>query len=261
MIEIPKDLHRPESLFEVAVMATAIYAFLRFLHSTRGSVIARGLVILTVLVFGAILVFTTLFQLPVLAQLLQFSLPTILLIFVVIFHPELRRGISRLGENPLLRRFAGTPNDDPYTEIVRAVSRLARERAGALIAFEREFNLDPYVEGGVRIEARVHHLLVEAIFQPDGPLHDGALIVRRNRLEAAACLFPLTENPDLSKRMGTRHRAAIGLSEETDAVVLVVSAERGEMALCHHGELMPNLSVSELETRLRALMQGGSSHA
>jgi diadenylate cyclase len=261
MIEIPSDLTRPESLFEVLVMATAIYAFLRFLYSTRGSVITRGLVVLTALLVSSVFLFTALFRLPVLGHLLQFSLPTILLIFVVLFHPELRRGISRLGENPLLRRFAGASKEEPYTEVIRAVSRLARERTGALIAFEREFNLDAYIEGGVRIEGRIHHLLIEAIFQPDGPLHDGAVIIRRNRLEAAACLFPLTENPDLSKRMGTRHRAAIGLSEDSDAVILVVSAERGELALCHHGELMPNLSVADLETRLVALIHGEAARA
>lgn len=241
-------------LIEVAVFSAAIYVLLRFLRSTRGAGLVRGLILIG-LVFGAVLIAilsSAKVQLPHLEYVFKAIVETVILAMVILFHPELRRGIARLGEHPLVSRFSRSRESKILGEVTRAVEKLARERCGALIAFERDFSLEPYIEEGVRLDGKVTSALLESIFHPGGALHDGAVIVRGERIAAASCLFPLTENTNLPKRFGTRHRAAIGLTENSDAITLVVSEETGEISISSKGEIEQGVAPDKLEEILRA---------
>ena len=246
---------------EIAVLAFAIYVLLRFLRATRGSGFVRGLLILFVFFAVVLRLAIDLFGLPRLEFVYGGSLSTLVLVLAILFQPELRRGIARLGEHPLVQRFTGSSPAGTVAEVCRSVAWLSLHRLGALLAFEREDSLETYVHGGVGLDARVDHLLLESIFQRWSPLHDGAVVLRRERVAAAACLFPLSENPELSKRLGTRHRAALGLTEETDAVAVVVSEETGAISLSLRGRLEPIEGVSVLERELRRALRGGRREA
>ncbi|MFC1707871.1 diadenylate cyclase [Planctomycetota bacterium] len=158
-----------------------------------------------------------------------------------------------LGSIPVVGFFFGT-GVNPVEEVVEAALRLAKNKVGALIAFERESGLGAYVEGGVKLDAEVSSELIETVFFPGSALHDGAVIVQEKRIAAAGCLFPLTDNPTISKQLGTRHRAAIGVTEETDAVTLCVSEETGKVSLGVGGELHRNLDADSLSKLLHSLV-------
>lgn len=252
--EFFKEFFSLSFLIEIAVFSVAIYVLLRFLRSTRGAGLVRGLILIA-LVLGAgllALLSSAKVQLPHLEHVFKAIVETVILAMVILFQPELRRGIARLGEHPLISRFSRARESKVLADVARAAEKLARERVGALIAFERDFSLEPYIEEGVRLDAKVTSSLMESIFHPGGALHDGAVVLRGERVAAASCLFPLTENPDLPKRFGTRHRAAIGLTENSDAVTLVVSEETGEISICAKGEIEQGIAPDKLEDSLRA---------
>jgi diadenylate cyclase len=242
---------------EIAILAAVIYVILRFLVATRGGGFVRGLLVLLLLFAFVLRFLIAALGLERLQFLYGESLSTLVLLAAILFQPELRRGIARLGEHSFARRFMPSGPAAEVSEVTRAVARFARERIGALIAFERDDSLQTYVEGGVPLEALLDHLLLEAIFHEGGALHDGAVIVRSGRIAAAACLFPLTDNPEISKRLGTRHRAAIGITEEKDAVAVVVSEETGQISLAVSGALRQNLTVPDLEDVLEDLLGAG----
>jgi diadenylate cyclase len=171
--------------------------------------------------------------------------------FIVIFQPELRRGLAKLGEYTPFGLIVG--EEKIIDEIVKAAFTLSKRNVGALIAIQRHVNLEPFIESGVPIDSVVSAELLTTIFMPHTPLHDGGVIIEGNKIKTAACLFPLTQNPNVSKTLGTRHRAALGLSEETDAVVVVVSEETGWVSLALRGELYRNLGAEELREKLIAL--------
>jgi len=171
---------------------------------------------------------------------------------LVIFQPEIRRGLVRLGQSSFANLFARTKSR-VVDEVVEAVTSLAKNRIGALIALERDVSLGDYAEGGVRLDARLSAQLIVSLFMRDSPLHDGAAIVRAGRVAAAGCLLPLTDNPDVSRTLGTRHRAGIGLTEDTDAVTVIVSQETGRVSVGVRGELMQGLSVEDLRGILKTL--------
>lgn len=236
---------------EVAVFAIAIYILLRFLRSTRGGGIVRGLIFIGILFGLGLIALLNSTQLPHLEYVLRAIVEIVIIGLVILFQPELRRGISRLGENPLLSRFARTTESKILGEVSKAVTRMSHERIGALIAFERDFSLESYIEEGVKLDAKVTQSLLESIFQPGGALHDGAVIIRGERIAAAACVLPLSENSDLPKSLGTRHRAAIGLTEVGDAITLVVSEENGAISICVKGEIHRNIAPAELENWIK----------
>ena len=171
---------------------------------------------------------------------------------VVIFQPELRRMLVRLGQTRWLG-FLGKPRSVALGEVLSAVASMSKRKIGALIAIEREVGLRQVIEGGTRLNAEVTSEILGSIFYPNTPLHDGGVVIRSNRLAAAGCLFPLSENPKLHKELGTRHRAAVGLTEETDAVTVVVSEETGNVSVAVKGDLMYDLSVDELKSVLHNL--------
>ena len=236
-------------LVEVGVFAAIFYVGLRFLRETRGSGVVRGLALLLV---GAIIAFVILIRtlhLDRLAWVFTAIAPSLVLGLVVVFHPEIRRAIVHLGDAPIFGRFFRT-DSKIVPRLLRAVARMSKERIGALIAIEREASLSELTENGITIDAELNSYLLESIFFPKSALHDGGVVVRDDRIVAASCLFPLSQNPEIDKRLGTRHRAALGLSEETDALVLVVSEETGKISTASGGKLSFDLSLEQLEQQL-----------
>jgi len=223
-------------LFEIAILATIGYIILRILSRTRGSGLLRGLGLLVLALFLVAQIVLAGFDLAELGRLLDQLLTTAIVGFFIIFQPELRRGLILLGRHPGLRMFADT--EAPYSNrLAETASILSREHVGALIAVQRQTSLNQFVETGERIDAEINVPLLRAIFHHHSPLHDGAVIVGHGRLLAAGCQLPLCQPLTDGPRTGMRHRAAVGLSEETDAVVIVVSEETGRISLAVGGML------------------------
>jgi len=174
---------------------------------------------------------------------------------IVLFQSDIRRALAHFGRAPFFRYFSRNAElEDSIEELAVAATLLSQQRIGAIIAIERQIGLRNYIEGGIRLDAVLSYDLLQSIFLPSSPLHDGAVIVQENRVAAAACFLPLTVNPRLSKTLGSRHRAAIGLTEENDAVAIVVSEETGRMSIVVDGDIERGLDADTLRTRLRALI-------
>jgi diadenylate cyclase len=178
-------------------------------------------------------------------------LPYFVFAIIVIFQHEIRRALARFGQTPLLGGFSSINRNEVYDEIILAVTTLATQQTGALIVIERDIGLKTYIESGIALDAALSYDLLVTIFNPSVPLHDGAVIVQNGRIAAAACFLPLTVKPRLSKELGTRHRAAIGITEETDAVAIIVSEETGAVSFAHDGEMERYLDPDSLRLRLR----------
>lgn len=238
---------RPDALFELAVLWGGIYVMLRFLRGSLGLGILRGLFSIGIVVYLVVGLMTDWldFELPHLQQLLRPSLQILILGAIILFQPELRRAFVRIGENPAFERITRRTGSRGHA-IAEASLRLSRKRVGALIALERSIGLRGYTEGAVRLNADIDVPLLESIFHPGGPLHDGAVLIRGDRIVAAGCLFPLSENPMISPDHGTRHRAAVGVTEESDALAIVVSEETGKISVALKGELTRVESTREL---------------
>jgi diadenylate cyclase len=225
-------------LIEIAILAGAIYVVLRFLRKGRGSGMVRGLGVIIIGLFLAAQAAIAVFDLTVLGNILDFLHTTVLVGLLVIFQPELRRGLAVLGRYQVMR-YLGRQRHDPIADkLADASEAMSRDRIGALIAIQREVPLAPYVETGERLDGEISAPLLRTLFTPNSPLHDGAVILCRGRVTAAACQLPLGQPPDRGQaHVGMRHRAALGLSEETDAVLLVVSEETGRISLAVGGRL------------------------
>ena len=240
-----------ENAFQVAVLVAGVYLVLSLLRTTRGSGLVRALGI-GLLVFGVgMYSLVRTLQLDELEQVLDAIFGVVIIVGVVLFQPELRRGLLRLGEHGILRRFFGSDSTETIGEIVSAVARMAPVKQGALIAIERQVPLDQYVENAVRIDAAVSRQLIDSIFYDKGALHDGAVIIQGDRIVAAAAILPLSENSGLAKTTGTRHRAALGLAETTDAVTVVVSEETGWISVAHDGKMLSRVASNALEDVLQ----------
>lgn len=237
-------------LFELFAIYLLIYYFIRFCEGTRGAGILKGLAIMALVGIIALLVVVKTLHLERIDFLLRIFAPTSVMAIIIILQPELRRGLVRLSQTPIFGELLKEEHK-VIEEILKAVFRMAKNRVGALIAIERDDPLTSYVEKGIPIDAEVHSELLTTIFYPGTDLHDGAVVIRQGRVAAAGCLFPLSENTELGSWAGTRHRAAVGLSEETDAVTVVVSEERGEVSLCARGQIFRRLDRDELLQRLR----------
>ena len=243
-------------LIEIAIIAVAIYVLLRFLRRTRGAGIVRGLGLVVVGLFLAAQVVIASFDLTVLGRVLDYLLTTGLVGLLVIFQPELRRGLMVLGRYRALRYFGHEPQHPIADQLADAAAALSGECAGALVAIQREVALTPCIESGEVIDSIVSAGLIRSVFNKHCPLHDGAMIVTSGRIAAAACQLPLGQPPaGAGTEMGMRHRAAMCLSEETDAVVLVVSEETGRISLAVNGRLEP-VPRENLSRRLAELLSG-----
>lgn len=234
---------------QILILAAALYYAFRLVRGTRSAqmLLGLGLVLLTVIGLTIIL------NLEVLAWLLGTLSVYVAVSLVVIFQPEIRRALAMVGGGALVG--GGSPHRAPVADqLVSIVTRLAARRHGALLAIERDIALKSFLESGVMIDAPLDADLLLTIFFPRTPLHDGGVILRGDRVLAARCVFPLTQRSDLDGELGTRHRAALGLSEETDAVVVVVSEETGAISIAHDGRLFRHLTPEKLRRYLAALL-------
>ncbi|MCK6554632.1 diadenylate cyclase CdaA [Candidatus Binatia bacterium] len=239
---------RLQDAIDILVIAFVIYRLMDLIRGTRAVQMLIGLGVVFVLFLSS-----SYFELYTLNWILDNFLSAFLLIIVVIFQDDIRRALTQVGAQ---RFFAGMPEmqQQDLEEIVRAAVLLASRRIGALLVLQREVGLNQYVEGGTTLDAQVSKELITSIFQPASPIHDGALIVHRGRIIAAGCFLPLTQNPHVSKTLGTRHRAAIGLTEETDAVVIVISEEEGAISLVREGRLTRGVDAGTLRATLQQLL-------
>ena len=236
-------------IIDILIVAVIIYELLLLTRHTRGSALLKGLFLLLV-----IMVVSNLLGLKSLNWLLLAILQNGALVLVILFQPELRKALERMGRSKLLtksnRRNVDEERDTVISEIVQTVVDLSRRRVGALLVFERQTGLEDVIETGTRLNAEVSAPLLENIFEPNTPLHDGAAVIRDDQVIAAACILPLAEASGVSRELGTRHRAAVGISENTDAAVVVVSEETGIVSMARDGALKRPLSTDELKVFL-----------
>ena len=235
---------------DILIIAMLIYYMLKLLRGTRAMQMLIAILLLVILYEGARRA-----QFEMVEWLLDTLLPYVAIALIVLFQPEIRRALDRFGRNLSLARFSSNSPASSFDDVVLAAGYFAQNRIGALIAFEREVGLRTYIESGVPLDANLSYDLLLAIFRPGSPLHDGAVIVQGTRMAAAACFLPLTLNPLTSNQLGTRHRAAIGVTEESDAVAVVVSEQTGAISLAVGGTIELGLNVEQLTERLAALFR------
>jgi diadenylate cyclase len=253
------DTAGTRDLVEIIILAVSIFLALRFLGRTRGAGIVRGLGLIVIGIFLVAQVFIAGFDLKVLGRVLDYLLTTVLLSLAIIFQPELRQGLMVLGRSRLLRWFVQT-EDHPIAErLADAADAMSRECVGALIVIEREMSLAQYIENGQRLDAELSASLLRALFCKRSPLHDGAVIISSGRVAAAGCQLPLGQPPEgASIHMGMRHRSALTMCEETDALLLVVSEETGRVSIGVAGRLEP-IPRDTLLARLKGLLEAPSA--
>lgn len=238
-------------LLDIVIVAILIYEFLKLIRGTRAVQMAVGSFFVIALFYGSQLA-----PLQTLNWLIRNALLYVAFAAIVIFQSDIRRALARLGQAPFFRYFnRQEAAAETIEEIVVAATMLAQQRIGAIVAVERDIGLRNYIESGIPVDATLTYDLLVTIFRPGSPLHDGAVILQEGRVAAAACFLPLTVNPRLSRELGTRHRAAIGLTEESDAVAIVVSEESGLISVSLKGEIERGLSPDQLRERLRGLIQ------
>jgi diadenylate cyclase len=241
------------SLVDVFIVSVLIYQILLLIRGTRAVQMALGLGFLAVFFY-----ISRWLHLEMVQWILTNIVPYFVFGIIVLFAAEIRRALASIGKNPLIRRFSQDPLKESYDDIVLAATTLASQRIGGLIVIERDIGLKNYIESGVAVDAALSYDLLVSIFSPGAPLHDGAVIIRKDRITAAACFLPLTVNPKLSKELGTRHRAAIGVTEESDAVVIVISEETGIISVVLGGKIERSLDGESLKKSLASIFEGRS---
>ena len=239
-----------QDLLDIAAVSVVLYWLLLLIRGTRALQMVFGLVVL-----GGGYILAQGFELSTLEWILENFLGSIVIVIVILFQDEIRRALAVVGSNPLT---GANPGEQKHLieELVRTATALSSRRIGALIVLERFTGLKNYIEKGTPIEGNVSRDLLLSIFMPFSPIHDGAVIISGGRIAAAQCFLPLTMNPRLEKILGTRHRAALGLTEETDALVIVVSEETGKMSAACEGKLYSRLEADELKRILERLLTG-----
>ncbi|MFO7259597.1 MAG: diadenylate cyclase CdaA [bacterium] len=230
-----------KDLAQILIVAAGFYYVLRLLARTRAMQMLFGLVVLVLIYFAA-----RLFDLGLIEYIMEMLFQYGAIAALIVFQPELRSALARLGQSRMLRLFNKMEETAVVEELIEAVERLSRAKIGAIIAVEREVGLDEYAQTGTRIQAAVSADILVSIFAPYGPLHDGAVLIRRDTIIAAGVILPLTQFPVADRSLGTRHRAALGLSEETDALVIVVSEETAQVSLAYRGRLERNVTSERL---------------
>ncbi|HJZ70549.1 MAG TPA: diadenylate cyclase CdaA [Vicinamibacterales bacterium] len=237
-------------LADILVVSVLIYEVLKAIRGTRAVQMAFGGAL-----FGGLFYGSRFFHLETVNWLIRNFAGYIVFGVIVLFQSDIRRALAHFGRAPFFRYFTKTESaEDTVEELVVGAGLLASQHVGAIIAIERQIGLRNYIEGGIRLDAVLTYDLLQSIFLPTSPLHDGAVIVQDDRVAAAACFLPLTINPKLSKELGSRHRAAIGLTEENDAVAIVVSEETGRISLVVDGQIERGLDAELLRKHLRSLL-------
>jgi len=245
----PLLLEISRSFIEVLILTTFLYSLWKLFRGTRGARVLAGLG----LVLATLSLLARLLELTVIQELLSISSPFLMVALVVIFQPELRRIFAAVGSRPLL----GTHRQqtEVIEVVISALEQMQQDGHGALIAFEREITYWPARENGTLVDAKVSEDLLATIFFPKTPLHDGGILIVQDRIAVAAAIFPLTQEEGLQRTLGLRHRAALGLSDETDAAVVVLSEETGIISLAVGGELRRPLTIDKLRSELVAILQ------
>jgi diadenylate cyclase len=240
-------------VLDIAIVTVVIYEVLKLIRGTRAAqmVVGAGLML-------GLLFLSQVAHLETVNWLIRNVVGYIVFAAIVLFQSDIRRALAHFGRAPFFRLLAkGHAAEEAVEEIAVAAGMLSKDRVGAIIAIEREIGLRNYIEGGIPLDAKVSYDLLVTIFNKESHLHDGAVIVHDDRIAAAACFLPLTVNPRLSRELGSRHRAAIGLTEENDSVAVVVSEESGAISLVLDGNIVRGLSPDELRSRLRRLVSYG----
>lgn len=255
---IPKSLH-VSNVFEIIILAVLIYEFIAWVKTTRAFTLLKGIIVLLIFwLLAYIFNFTTILWLG--GKIINFAI----IALVVIFQPELRKALEQLGQKKLFSKilpFAEKKDkgerfsDKTVNELVKTCFELSKTKTGALIVIEQEILLTDYEKTGIPIDALISSQLLINIFEHNTPLHDGAVIIRGDRIVAATCYLPLSDNMSISKELGTRHRAALGISEVTDTMTLVVSEETGAVSIAIAGELFRNIDADYLKSKLTFLQK------
>src|ERR687890_705441 len=248
-----ESMRQPRNLVDIALVFLLVYALLRAIRGTRAAPMAAGLGALALIYWAA-----ARYDLATLESILRLSPFVVSVAVVVLFQNEIRQALIHFGNRfrvPFLVRHRGQFGEGVYDEIVLAATTLASTKTGALIVIERGVTLRNVIEGGVQMDAELSYDLLVTIFNPATPLHDGAVVVRGHRVAAAACFLPLTLNPLLSKDLGTRHRAALGITEDTDAVAIVVSEETGIVSFVQRGQIRRGLDATKLRDAIRDALE------
>jgi len=240
-------------LFDIAIVAYILYKLLLLIRETRAEQVLKGLAIL---LFATWL--SSILRVNTIHMILRNTVELGVIAILIVFQPELRRALEQIGRGSIFDKtfFMQVEKDKKamFEEIVRAVQKLAKSKLGALIVIERKTGLNDVIETGVKVDAKVTEELLENIFIPNTPLHDGAVIIREDRIAAAGCFLPLTENPNTGKQLGTRHRAALGISELSDSLSIVVSEETSVISLAVDGKLIRHLEPKTLMDMLEKLL-------
>ncbi len=244
------------AVIDILLLAFIIYYILQMLKGTQAPQILLGMALLVALYYGA-----RWGELQTVAWLMDQVLPFLVFAFIVLFAVEIRNALAKIGRNPFRTDFSSLVVQQASEDIVMAASQFSSQKTGALIVLERDTGLRTYTESGISLQAQLSYDLLVAIFQPRAPLHDGAVILRKDKIVAAACFLPLSVNPIFGAELGTRHRAAVGITEETDAVAVVVSEETGSISLATGGSIELNLSAEQLAERLSQIFQQPVSRA
>lgn len=238
-------------LVDILLIAVAVYGLLKLTRKTRASQVLKGLGLFIVLAFACESI-----GLSAMSWVLNKFIEAGLIIIIIIFQPEIRRALEHMGRNKLFAMVSGTETKDfsrEIEEIERAVLNMSKHKVGALIVFENQTGLQDVIESGQLVDARITSELLENIFFHNAPLHDGAMIIKEDRIVAAGCFLPLSDNRNLSSELGTRHRAGLGISEVSDAHILIVSEENGVISLAHEGNLTRYLDIKSLHEVLEEI--------
>lgn len=244
-----REIIRWQDLVDILLVTVIVYRVLLLIRGTRAVQMLTG--------FGIILIvyyMSDRFKLHTLHTVLEEFFDNLILILIVVFQDEIRKALTQVGRNPFFTTTNTIEEVAIVEDICQAAGILAKQRIGALVVLERETGLKNYVEAGTVLDCRVSTDIITSIFQPSSPIHDGAVVVRNSRISSAGCLLPIARDASIHRQLGTRHRAALGLTHETDAIVIVVSEERGEISLVRHGNMKRDLDVGSLRQELLELL-------
>jgi diadenylate cyclase len=236
-----------KDIIDILVVAFLIYRILLLLQGTKALQMLAGLTVIILLYF-----FSEIFELLTLNWILHTFMSSLLILIIIVFQDDIKKALAKIGTVPIAR--IQTEYSFGIEEVVKAVTKLAEKKVGALIVFEREISLKDYLEGAVLLDAKVSEELLISIFNTKSPLHDGAVVISGGKIVAAGVVLPLSTNPDIAKDLGTRHRAGIGITEVSDAVAVIVSEERGEISLAVGGKISRDITPATLRKMLSQLL-------
>ena len=242
---------RIRDVIDVAVVAFVIYKGIKLIKETRASTLIKGILLLV-----AVMYISSVLQLNAINYILENTLQIGLIAILIVFQPELRRALEKVGTTSLLKfvKASDETEENDVGEICTAVAKLAATKTGALILIERSTKLGDIMASGVKIDSEISHALLLNLFVPNTPLHDGAVVIGDNRIKAAACFLPLTQNNSFSKELGTRHRAAIGVSEVADCIAIVVSEETGTISMARNGGIKRDYTPALLKREINNIL-------